>query len=197
MESKNTCVEVFGKRLKELRKANGYTIEQFADMVGISKSTLGYYENDKRMPDIEILVRIADTLNVNADYLIGRTNTTAKKGKMKTVCEFTGLSDCAVEYLSELVKNKDYAKLSIINHLFHELCEDYDFYNGEDEVSSVLGSLFRYFEKFSKWENAWEDFVDLGDEERNQVLAAAYKQYMLNRVTEAMKSSLEAYREYK
>ena len=196
MESKNTCVEVFGKRLKELRKANGYTIDQFADMVGISKSTLGYYENDKRMPDIEILVRIADTLNVNADYLIGRTNTTAQKGKMKTVCEFTGLSDCAVEYLSELVKNKDYAKLSIINHLFHELCEDYDFYNGEDEVSSVLGSLFRYFEKFSKWENAWEDFVDLGDEERNQVLAAAYKQYMLNRVTEAMKSSLEAYREY-
>ena len=196
MESKNTCVEVFGKRLKELRKANGYTIEQFADMVGISKSTLGYYENDKRMPDIEILVRIADTLNVNADYLIGRTNTTAQKGKMKTVCEFTGLSDCAVEYLSELVKNKDYAKLSIINHLFHELCEDYDFYNGEDEVSSVLGSLFRYFEKFSKWENAWEDFVDLGDEERNQVLAAAYKQYMLNRVTEAMKSGLEAYREY-
>lgn len=196
MESKNTCVEVFGKRLKELRKANGYTIEQFADMVGISKSTLGYYENDKRMPDIEILVRIADTLNVNADYLIGRTNTTSQKGKMKTVCEFTGLSDCAVEYLSELVKNKDYAKLSIINHLFHELCEDYDFYNGEDEVSSVLGSLFRYFEKFSKWENAWEDFVDLGDEERNQVLAAAYKQYMLNRVTEAMKSSLEAYREY-
>ena len=196
MESKNTCVEVFGKRLKELRKANGYTIEQFADMVGISKSTLGYYENDKRMPDIEILVRIADTLNVNADYLIGRTNTTAQKGKMKTVCEFTGLSDCAVEYLSELVKNKDYAKLSIINHLFHELCEDYDFYNGEDEVSSVLGSLFRYFEKFSKWENVWEDFVDLGDEERNQVLAAAYKQYMLNLVTEAMKSSLEAYREY-
>ena len=196
MESKNTCVEVFGKRLKELRKANGYTIEQFADMVGISKSTLGYYENDKRMPDIEILVRLADTLNVNADYLIGRTNTTAQKGKMKTVCEFTGLSDCAVEYLSELVKNKDYAKLSIINHLFHELCEDYDFYNGEDEVSSVLGSLFRYFEKFSKWENAWEDFVDLGDEERNQVLAAAYKQYMLNRVTEAVKGSLEAYREY-
>ena len=82
MESKNTCVEVFGKRLKELRKANGYTIEQFADMVGISKSTLGYYENDKRMPDIEILARIADTLNVNEDYLIGRTNTTALKAAL-------------------------------------------------------------------------------------------------------------------
>ena len=44
-----------GQRIKKYRKSRGYTIEQFADMVGISKSTLGYYENDKRMPDIEIL----------------------------------------------------------------------------------------------------------------------------------------------
>ena len=186
---------MFGKRLKELRKENGYTIEQFADMIGISKSTLGYYENDKRMPDIEILARIANVLNVNADYLIGRTNTTAQKGKMKTVCEFTGLSDNAAEFLAQLVKDKDYEKLSVINHLFQELCEDYDFYNGEDEVSSVLGSLFRYFDKFSKWENAWEDYVDLGDEKRKEVLAAAYRQFMLNQVTEAVKSSLEGYKQ--
>ena len=199
MESKNTCVEVFGKRLKELRKANGYTIEQFADMVGISKSTLGYYENDKRMPDIEILARIANVLNVNADYLIGRTNTTALKGKMKTVCEFTGLSDCAVEYLSELVKNKDYEKLSIINHLFYELSEDYDFYSyetqsGEDTASSVLGALFLYFEKCLGTASVWDEFADLGNDRRKEILAAAYRQYMLNQVTELVKSSAEAYR---
>ena len=198
MESKNTCVEVFGKRLKELRKANGYTIEQFAYMVGISKSTLGYYENDKRMPDIEILARIADTLNVNADYLIGRTNTTALKGKMKTVCEFTGLSDCAVEYLSEVVKNKDYAKLSIINHLFQELCEDYDFYsyetqNGEEAASSVLGALFLYFEKCSGTDSVWDEFDDLGNDRRKEILAAAYKQLLLNQVTELVKASTEVY----
>ena len=199
MESKNTCVEVFGKRLKELRKANGYTIEQFADMVGISKSTLGYYENDKRMPDIEILARIADTLNVTADYLIGRTNTTAQKGKMKTVCEFTGLSDCAVEYLSEVVKNKDYAKLSIINHLFDELTEDYDFYsyetqNGEETASSVLGALFLYFERCSDTDSVWDEFADLGNDRRKEVLAAAYKQLLLNQVTDLVKVSAEAYR---
>lgn len=199
MERKNTCVEVFGKRLKELRKAKGYTIEQFADMVGISKSTLGYYENDKRMPDIEILTRIADTLNVNADYLIGRTNTTALKGKMKTVCEFTGLSDCAVEYLSELVKNKDYAKLSIINHLFDELTEDYDFYsyetqNGEEAANSILGALFLYFERCSGTESVWDEFNDLGNDRRKEVFAAAYKQLLLNQVTELVKSSAEAYR---
>ena len=194
MESKNTCVEVFGKRLKELRKANGYTIEQFADIVGISKSTLGYYENDKRMPDIEILARIADTLNVNADYLIGRTNTTALKGKMKTVCEFTGLSDSAAEFLAQLVKDKDYAKLSVINHLFQEICEDYDFYNGEDEVSSVLGALFLYFERCLDTNSVWDEFADLGNDRRKEVLAAAYKQLLLNQVTELVKSSAEAYK---
>ena len=199
MESKNTCVEVFGKRLKELRKANGYTIEQFADMVGISKSTLGYYENDKRMPDIEILARIADTLNVNADYLIGRTNTTALKGKMKTVCEFTGLSDCAVEYLSELVQNKDYEKLSVINHLFDELNEDYDFYsyetqNGEEAANSILGALFLYFERCSGTESVWDEFNDLGNDRRKEILAAAYKQLLLNQGTELVKASAEAYR---
>ena len=194
-ETKNTCEQVFGKRLKELRKEHGYTIEQFADMVGISKSTLGYYENDKRMPDIEILARIANVLNVSADYLIGRTNTTDRKGKLKTVCDFTGLSDQAAEYLSELVENRDYAKLSVINHLFKELCEDYAFYSGEDEASSILGSLFRCFEKFTGSENDWENYVDLGDEKRKEVLAAAYRQFMFNQVVKALELSSEEYKQ--
>ena len=198
-KAKTPSVEVFGKRLKELRKANGYTIEQFAAMVGISKSTLGYYENDKRMPDIEILARIADTLNVNADYLIGRTNTTAQKGRQKTVCEFTGLSDRAAEYLSEIVEKKDYAKLSIINHLFDELTEDYDFFsyetqNGEEAASSILGALFLYFERCSGTESVWDEFNDLGNDRRKEILAAAYRQLLLNQVTELVKSSAEAYR---
>mgnify|MGYP001121717367 FL=1 len=194
-ETKNTCEQVFGKRLKELRKEHGYTIEQFADMVGISKSTLGYYENDKRMPDIEILARIANVLNVSADNLIGRTNTTAQKGKMKTVCEFTGLSDSAAEFLAQLVKDKDYEKLSVINHLFQELCEDYEFYSGEDEASSILGSLFRCFEKFTGSENDWENYVDLGDEKRKEVLAAAYRQFMFNQVVKALELSSEEYKQ--
>ena len=194
-ETKNSCEQVFGKRMKELRKEHVYTIEQFADMVGISKSTLGYYENDKRMPDIEILARIANVLNVNADYLIGRTNTTAQKGKMKTVCEFTGLSDQAAEYLSALAENRDYEKLSVITHLFKELCEDYAFYSGEDEASSLLGSLFRCFEKFTGSENDWENYVDLGDEKRKEVLAAAYRQFMFNQVVKALELSLEGYKQ--
>ncbi len=201
MENKNTTSEVFGKRLKELRKVNGYTIEQFADMVGIAKSSLGYYENDKRLPDIEILARIADTLNVQADYLLGRTNTTAMKGKMKTVCEFTGLSDTAADYLAQLVKDKDYGKLGVINHLFDELSDDNEFFSYEAEdreetASSVLSALFLYFARCLYKEDTWNEFVDLCDDRKKEILAAAYKQYLLNQVTDAVKASAEAYRKY-
>ena len=153
--------------------------KRFADMVGISKSILGYYENDKRMPDIEILARIANVMNVNAEYIIGRTNTTAQKSKMKTVCEFTRLFDRVAGYLSELVENKDYAKLEITNHMFQELCEDYDFYsyetqNGEEAASSVLGALFLYFKRCSDTASVWVEFDDLGNDRRKEILAAAY-----------------------
>lgn len=194
MESKNTYVEVFGKRLKELRKANGYTIEQFAEAVGISKSTVGYYENNNRMPDIEILSRIADVLNVSADYLIGKTNTTATKGKTKTVCDFTGLSDTAVEYLAELVKNKRFDRIAVINHLFSELKQDYAFYcheeNDDGELAeSILGALFLYFDKVQLTKDEWAEIIHTGDEKKDEVLVSAYMQFLLNQVTENTRSS--------
>ena len=194
MESKSTCVEVFGKRLKELRKVNGYTIEQFAEAVGISKSTVGYYENNNRMPDIEILSRIADVLNVSADYLIGKTNTTATKGKTKTVCDFTGLSDTAVEYLAELVKNKRFDRIAVINHLFSELKQDYAFYcheeNDDGELAeSILGALFLYFDKVQLTKDEWAEIIHTGDEKKDEVLVSAYMQFLLNQVTENTRSS--------
>ena len=201
MENKNTYTGVFGKRLKELRKANGYTIEQFAELVGIAKSTLGYYENANRLPDVEVLAQIADALNVSADYLIGRTNTAALKGKMKTVCELTGLSDGAAEYLAQLVKDKDRRKLSVINHLFRMLNEDDDFYryetqSGEAIASSVFGALFIYFKRYTNWNDIIFDFLDMGDKKRTEVLNAAYKQLLLNQITDAVKADAEMYMEY-
>lgn len=201
MESKNICVEVFGKRLKELRKANGYTIEQFAEAVGISKSTVGYYENNNRMPDIEILSRIADVLNVSADYLIGKTNTTATKGKTKTVCDFTGLSDTAVEYLAELVKNKRFDRIAVINHLFSELKQDYAFYcheeNDDGELAeSILGALFLYFDKVQLTKDEWTEIIDTGDERKDEILISAYMQFLLNQVTENTRSSATYFDEF-
>ena len=63
-----------GQRIKFLREEKEYTQEQFGPMIGVSKSTIGMYELDKREPDKEKLEAIADFFNVDMDYLYGKSN---------------------------------------------------------------------------------------------------------------------------
>ena len=66
----------FSKIFKALRQSSGYTQQEFADKIGISRSTIGMYETGAREPDFETLEAIADFFNVDIDYLLGRTNKT-------------------------------------------------------------------------------------------------------------------------
>lgn len=62
-----------GQRLKALRDERGLTQERLADDLGVSKSTIGMYETDKREPNIATLEAIADYFNVDMDYLHGKS----------------------------------------------------------------------------------------------------------------------------
>lgn len=67
----------FQNVFKRLRMSSGLTQTEFAEKIGISRSTIGMYETGAREPDFEILERIADFFNVDIDYLLGRTDKTA------------------------------------------------------------------------------------------------------------------------
>jgi len=62
---------MIGERLSELRKDLGYTQQELADMLGISKFSISSYENDKTTPDDDMKVKIAKQLNISMDYLLG------------------------------------------------------------------------------------------------------------------------------
>lgn len=64
---------VFGERLRSCRKEKGLKQTRFCEMVGISQPNLSAYEKGRLAPTLEGLVRIADALDVSADYLLGRT----------------------------------------------------------------------------------------------------------------------------
>lgn len=59
----------FGDILKKLRLGAGLTQIQMAEKLGISRSTVGMYEQGKREPDFELEEKIADLFNVSLDYL--------------------------------------------------------------------------------------------------------------------------------
>ncbi|AYV92537.1 hypothetical protein A2U14_00765 [Fusobacterium necrophorum subsp. funduliforme] len=63
----------FKERLSELRKEKNISQEKFADLIGVSKSTISMYENGNRTPDFETEEKIADFFNVDLDYLRGRS----------------------------------------------------------------------------------------------------------------------------
>lgn len=68
----------FHTRLKKLRIDSGYTQDQLAKKLGITKSRLGMYEIGQRNPDFETLELIADFFNVDMNYLLGKSSTTTR-----------------------------------------------------------------------------------------------------------------------
>ena len=59
-----------GNFLKDLRKANGFTQEQVAERLGTSSRTISRWETGAYMPDISLLVTIAEMYDVDVREII-------------------------------------------------------------------------------------------------------------------------------
>lgn len=57
-------------RIKELRTSKGVTQETMANMIGVSPQAISKWEQNTTMPDISMLVPIADYFGVSVDYLL-------------------------------------------------------------------------------------------------------------------------------
>lgn len=56
--------KMIGGFLKNLRKDKGITQEQFAEIMGVSGRTVSRWETGSNMPDLDILIQIADYYEV-------------------------------------------------------------------------------------------------------------------------------------
>lgn len=61
----------FSERLVELRNARGLSQDSVAVEIGICKNSIYYYENNKRVPDANTIIKLAQFYNVSSDYLLG------------------------------------------------------------------------------------------------------------------------------
>ena len=64
----------FGTNLKKSRTENGYTQEQFAELLGVSRQAVSLWESDSGYPEVEKLLEIGRILKVSLDYLFYGTN---------------------------------------------------------------------------------------------------------------------------
>lgn len=64
----------FYKHLREARKAKRFTQEELAEEANISRVMVSRYESGTVIPTVDVLVSLANALDVSTDYLLGRTD---------------------------------------------------------------------------------------------------------------------------
>ena len=73
---------VFGQRLRQLRKSRGWSMDDLAAQLEITKSSISGYEQNDRLPPPEKMVSIAQIFNVSVDYLLGQTDDPTPASKL-------------------------------------------------------------------------------------------------------------------
>ncbi len=63
---------MLGDRIKELRNQMNIFQQDLAKALNVSKSTVAMWETNKREPNSEMLISLAEFFNCSVDYLIGR-----------------------------------------------------------------------------------------------------------------------------
>ena len=63
---------MFCKRLRETRMARHLTQQKLSDIVGLALRSYQCYEQGTREPPLDMLVKLADALDVPTDYLLCR-----------------------------------------------------------------------------------------------------------------------------
>ena len=63
-------MEQIGSIIRDIRKKNNLTQNEFASILGVTFQAVSKWENDKSIPDITILKDISNKFNVDLNYLI-------------------------------------------------------------------------------------------------------------------------------
>lgn len=87
----------FGEKLKALRQEAGLTQKQLADKLGVTKSTVSYYEAAFRFPSTDVIVNLAEVFHITTDYLLGL------ESKRQTL-DVTDLPDEDIEFLQNAAR---------------------------------------------------------------------------------------------
>ena len=65
---------MLGNRIKILREELGLKQEELANKMSVSPSSIGMYETNKREPNYELILKLAQFFDVSTDYLLGKSD---------------------------------------------------------------------------------------------------------------------------
>ena len=92
-----------GQRVRKYRKAHGYSQDTLAEMIEISTTHLSHIETGNTKLSLQVLVDLADALNVSTDDLINDANQYADKPKNEIIDILDSCSASEIKVIKDTI----------------------------------------------------------------------------------------------
>jgi transcriptional regulator with XRE-family HTH domain len=92
-----------GEHVALLRKRKKMSQAELGKQVGTSGDIIGRYERNLIVPSVEVIVKIADVLDVSIDYLVGNISQEIDEQTMSRLIEIAKLPVDKKQYLFGLI----------------------------------------------------------------------------------------------
>ena len=142
LKDNNTSV---GERIKNIRLEKNLKQSELADLAGISRVSIGNYERGSRNPNIIILNKIANALNVTIGELTGLTTaplTNDEFMSLKNRLDYElKINNGELLYKELDAENLEKLYLSKINEMKHLLNQKDEIIKTQKEMINILKSI--------------------------------------------------------
>lgn len=101
---------IFREHLRELM--GDLSVTDFAQKIGLTRQTVGFYLNGDRIPDCETLALICSKCDVSANWLLGLSDVKSPCASIAAINQLTGLSELSIQRLIEANEIRQQARSS-------------------------------------------------------------------------------------
>ncbi len=175
--ARNDRMPIFTERFRELQGERSNT--EFADFLGISRQTVGFYCNGDRIPDAYMLRCIAEKCNVSADWLLGLSDIRPTSYNEETPTSL-GLTESFVRYLIFLRMNCFNGE----TEFFHSVLSSKHFFNAIKAIIKLWNIPCTDAGNLRGLEGC--DFIHCAEEMGQNVLQKTDNKYTVCRVDTAV-----------
>jgi transcriptional regulator with XRE-family HTH domain len=92
-----------GEHIMLLRKQKGLSQSELGKAIGTSGDVMGRYERDIITPSIDVIVKVAEALEVSIDFLVGKSKMVLDKQAVKRLEDITKLPDDNKNFILNLI----------------------------------------------------------------------------------------------
>ena len=121
-----------GQRINSALALRNKKQKELAAVLGVTDNTISYFVGDKRTPNTEQIIAIADFLNVSSDYLLGlNTNPTTNEIEAQ-ITKYIGLDDNSIKLLHKALYGGTESLPKMLNFLLsnmNTLCLINEYFN--------------------------------------------------------------------